>query len=95
MEQAMSLLGRFERYPLTFGPTAIEHLPRLSAALGGDVQVYAKRDDCNSGLAAPLIQGVFSVGGAARERWGVERCELAAAVTEKRIGRSRGTGGGL
>lgn len=47
----MSLLERFERYPLTFGPTAIEHLPRLSAALGGDVQVYAKRDDCNSGLA--------------------------------------------
>lgn len=47
----MSLLARFERYPLTFGPTAIEHLPRLTAALGGDVQVYAKRDDCNSGLA--------------------------------------------
>jgi len=47
----MSLLAKFERYPLTFGPTPIEHLPRLSAALGGKVQVYAKRDDCNSGLA--------------------------------------------
>lgn len=47
----MSLLDRFERYPLTFGPTPIEHLPRLSAALGGTVEVYAKRDDCNSGLA--------------------------------------------
>lgn len=47
----MSLLERFERYPLTFGPTPIEHLPRLSAALGNAVQVYAKRDDCNSGLA--------------------------------------------
>lgn len=46
-----SLLDRFERYPLTFGPTPIEHLPRLSKALGGRVQVYAKRDDCNSGLA--------------------------------------------
>jgi 1-aminocyclopropane-1-carboxylate deaminase len=47
----MSLLQRFERYPLTFGPTPIEHLPRLSEALGGKVQIYAKRDDCNSGLA--------------------------------------------
>lgn len=47
----MSLLTNFERYPLTFGPTPIEHLPRLSEALGGKVQIYAKRDDCNSGLA--------------------------------------------
>lgn len=47
----MGLLDKFERYPLTFGPTPIEHLPRLSAAVGGDVQIYAKRDDCNSGLA--------------------------------------------
>lgn len=47
----MSLLSKFERYPLTFGPTPIEHLPRLSAALGGKVQIYAKREDCNSGLA--------------------------------------------
>ncbi|TIT05779.1 MAG: pyridoxal-phosphate dependent enzyme, partial [Mesorhizobium sp.] len=47
----MSLLEKFQRYPLTFGPTPIEHLPRLSAALGGKVRVYAKRDDCNSGLA--------------------------------------------
>lgn len=44
-------LSRFERYPLTFGPTPIEHLPRLSAALGDKVSIYAKRDDCNSGLA--------------------------------------------
>ena len=47
----MSLLEKFERYPLTFGPTPIEHLPRLTAALGGKVEIYAKRDDCNSGLA--------------------------------------------
>lgn len=47
----MSLVQKFARYPLTFGPTPIEHLPRLSAALGGKVQIYAKRDDCNSGLA--------------------------------------------
>ena len=47
----MSLLKNFERYPLSFGPTPIEHLPRLSEALGGKLQIYAKRDDCNSGLA--------------------------------------------
>lgn len=47
----MSLLAKFERYPLTFGPTPIEPLPRLTAALGGKVEIYAKRDDCNSGLA--------------------------------------------
>lgn len=47
----MSLLTKFERYPLTYGPTPIEHLPRLSDALGGKVEIWAKRDDCNSGLA--------------------------------------------
>jgi 1-aminocyclopropane-1-carboxylate deaminase len=45
------MLSKFERYKLTFGPTPIEHLPRLTAHLGGDVQIYAKREDCNSGLA--------------------------------------------
>jgi 1-aminocyclopropane-1-carboxylate deaminase len=47
----MGLLARFERYPLTFGPTPIEYLPRLTAALGDRVEIWAKRDDCNSGLA--------------------------------------------
>ena len=47
----MSLLDNFERYPLTFGPTPIEFLPRLTDAIGGDVEIYAKREDCNSGLA--------------------------------------------
>jgi 1-aminocyclopropane-1-carboxylate deaminase len=51
MVVAMLRLDKFERYPLTFGPTPIEHLPRMTAALGGKVQIYAKRDDCNSGLA--------------------------------------------
>jgi len=44
-------LEKFERYPLTFGPTPIEFLPRLTEALGGKVEIWAKRDDCNSGLA--------------------------------------------
>src|SRR5262249_47052154 len=51
MVGAMLSLDKFKRYPLTFGPTPIEHLPRMTAALGGKVQIYAKRDDCNSGLA--------------------------------------------
>ncbi|SDP86998.1 1-aminocyclopropane-1-carboxylate deaminase [Phyllobacterium sp. OV277] len=45
------MLEKFERYPLTFGPTPIEKLSRLSQHLGGKVELYAKRDDCNSGLA--------------------------------------------
>ncbi|MDO6720614.1 1-aminocyclopropane-1-carboxylate deaminase [Psychrosphaera sp. 1_MG-2023] len=45
------MLENFERYPLTFGKTPIEHLPRLTETLGGKVEIYAKREDCNSGLA--------------------------------------------
>jgi 1-aminocyclopropane-1-carboxylate deaminase len=44
-------LHRFPRHSLTFGPTPIHPLPRLSAHLGGKVELYAKREDCNSGLA--------------------------------------------
>ena len=44
-------LEKFERYPLTYAPTPVEKLPRLSAALGGRVEIWAKREDCNSGLA--------------------------------------------
>lgn len=45
------MLEKFDRYPLTFGPTPIEKLSRLSDHLGGGVEIYAKREDCNSGLA--------------------------------------------
>jgi 1-aminocyclopropane-1-carboxylate deaminase len=45
------MLEKFERYPLTFGPTPIEKLERLSVHLGGHVEIFAKREDCNSGLA--------------------------------------------
>ncbi len=44
-------LSKFPRYTLTFGPTPIEKLSRLSSAAGGEVEIWAKRDDCNSGLA--------------------------------------------
>ena len=40
----------FERYPLTFGPSPIHPLDRLTAHLGG-ARIWAKREDCNSGLA--------------------------------------------
>ena len=45
------MLEKFERYPLTFGPTPIEKLGRLTEHLGGGVEIWAKREDCNSGLA--------------------------------------------
>jgi len=45
------MLDKFARYPLTFGPTPIERLDRLGRHLGGEVEIYAKREDCNSGLA--------------------------------------------
>ncbi len=38
------------RHQLTFGPSPLQHLPRLSEHLGG-AQVWAKREDVNSGLA--------------------------------------------
>jgi 1-aminocyclopropane-1-carboxylate deaminase len=40
----------FPRYPLTFGPSPVHRLERLSAHLGG-ATIWAKREDCNSGLA--------------------------------------------
>jgi 1-aminocyclopropane-1-carboxylate deaminase len=43
-------LDTFERYPLMFGPSPVHPLERLTAHLGG-AQIWAKRDDCNSGLA--------------------------------------------
>jgi 1-aminocyclopropane-1-carboxylate deaminase len=43
-------LDAFERYPLLFGPSPVHKLERLTEHLGG-AQVWAKRDDCNSGLA--------------------------------------------
>ncbi|MDH3402540.1 MAG: 1-aminocyclopropane-1-carboxylate deaminase [Acidobacteriota bacterium] len=44
-------LDDFPRHPLTFGPSPVHRLPRLSAHLGGGVEIWAKREDCNSGIA--------------------------------------------
>jgi 1-aminocyclopropane-1-carboxylate deaminase len=41
---------RFTRQPLLFGPSPIQRLDRLSEHLGGPT-IWAKREDCNSGLA--------------------------------------------
>jgi 1-aminocyclopropane-1-carboxylate deaminase len=41
----------FTRIPLTFGPSPVHRLERLSEHLGGRVEIWAKREDCNSGLA--------------------------------------------
>ena len=43
-------LESFARYPLLFGPSPIHRLDRLTKHLGG-ASVWAKREDCNSGLA--------------------------------------------
>jgi 1-aminocyclopropane-1-carboxylate deaminase len=44
-------LDDYPRVPLMFGPSPLQQLPRLSAALGGRVEIWAKREDCNSGIA--------------------------------------------
>jgi 1-aminocyclopropane-1-carboxylate deaminase len=43
-------LADFSRYPLTFGPSPIHPLDRLTAELGG-ARIWAKREDVSSGLA--------------------------------------------
>src|ERR687890_2026443 len=43
-------IDAFERYPLLFGPSPVHPLDRLTAHLGG-ARLWAKREDCNSGLA--------------------------------------------
>ena len=44
-------IERFDRVPLLFGPSPVHRLERLSEHLGGAVDIWAKREDCNSGLA--------------------------------------------
>jgi 1-aminocyclopropane-1-carboxylate deaminase len=49
-KEAQVRLQDFPRYPLTFGPSPVHLLDRLTKHLGG-ATVWAKREDCNSGLA--------------------------------------------
>ena len=46
----MSTLADFDRHPLLFGPSPVHPLKRLTEHLGG-AQLWAKREDCNSGIA--------------------------------------------
>jgi 1-aminocyclopropane-1-carboxylate deaminase len=43
-------LDTFARHPLLFGRSPVHRLDRLTKALGG-AEIWAKREDCNSGLA--------------------------------------------
>ncbi|ODQ46893.1 hypothetical protein PICMEDRAFT_16701 [Pichia membranifaciens NRRL Y-2026] len=47
----MALLDKFEKYDLLFGPSPISKFENLAKELGGKVNIYAKREDRNSGLA--------------------------------------------
>ena len=44
-------LSHFERYPLTLGPSRVERWDGLAAHLDAGIEIWAKREDCNSGLA--------------------------------------------
>lgn len=50
MNARSDLLDDFERYPLLFGPSPVHRLDRLTTHLGG-AEIWAKREDCNSGIA--------------------------------------------
>jgi 1-aminocyclopropane-1-carboxylate deaminase len=44
-------LESFPKEKLTFGPSPLQRLDRLTEHLGGKVEIWAKREDVNSGLA--------------------------------------------
>jgi 1-aminocyclopropane-1-carboxylate deaminase len=44
-------LSDFDRVPLLFGRSPVHRLERLSEHLGSRVEIWAKREDCNAGLA--------------------------------------------
>src|ERR687887_823190 len=44
-------LADYQRVPLLFGPSPVHRLERLERHLGGRVEIWAKREDCNAGLA--------------------------------------------
>jgi len=49
-KRGTAVLEKFERYPFTFGPTPIEGPVGLSEHRGGEVEISAKWEDCNSEL---------------------------------------------
>ncbi|WWC61467.1 1-aminocyclopropane-1-carboxylate deaminase [Kwoniella dejecticola CBS 10117] len=49
--QYIQALRAIPKEKFLFGPAPISYLPGLTKHLGGKVNIYAKREDCNSGLA--------------------------------------------
>jgi len=49
--ESLRAIERFDRVPLLFGPSPVHRLERLSVHLGGAVDIWAKLEECNSGLA--------------------------------------------
>src|SRR5215467_15451706 len=43
-------IDSYQRYPLLFSPSPVHRLDRLTRHLGG-ASIWAKREDCNSGIA--------------------------------------------
>src|SRR6201985_427916 len=43
-------IDSYQRYPLLFGASPVHPLDRLTRHLGG-ASIYAKREDCNSGIS--------------------------------------------
>src|SRR3954468_10099846 len=65
-------LADFPRHPLLFGPSPVHRLERLTSHLGG-AQLWAKREDCNSGIAYggnKTRQLEYLVAGAPAAGWG-------------------------
>ena len=79
-------LESFARYPLLFGPSPVHPLERMTAHLGG-ARIWAKRDDCNSGLAFggnKVRKLEYLIADARRhidESGGLERTQKAAQVS--------------
>jgi 1-aminocyclopropane-1-carboxylate deaminase len=48
----VTTLDDFDRYPLLTGPSPVHPLRRLTEYLGGGAQIWAKREDINSGIGA-------------------------------------------
>lgn len=59
------------RYELTFGPSPTHSLSRISAALGGRVSIYAKREDYNSGIGNKIRKLEYLVPEAFGQYWWV------------------------
>ena len=70
-------LSDFPRHPLTFGPSPVHPLTRLTAHLGG-AQIWAKRDDCNAGSSGDTIEYKYEYCSASCWASSTVACRLAS-----------------